>query len=140
MGSHESLENLVRTGGLKPEPTDKNECIGLIRSALDRLKDAQNAALSYASRFDLAYNSAHALALAALRLKGYRSDRRYLVFQCLPHTIQLDRVQVRLFALCHERRNLAEYEGYMDVDDTLLAELLTATDALRLLVEKQMKA
>lgn len=140
MGSHESLENLVRTGGLKPEPTDKNECIGLIRSALDRLKDAQNAALSYASRFDLAYNSAHALALAALRLKGYRSDRRYLVFQCLPHTIELDRVQVRLFALCHERRNLAEYEGYMDVDDTLLAELLTATDALRLLVEKQMKA
>lgn len=140
MGSHESLENLVRTGGLKREPTDKNECIGLIRSALDRLKDAHNAALSYASRFDLAYNSAHALALAALRLKGYRSDRRYLVFQCLPHTIELDRVQVRLFALCHERRNLAEYEGYMDVDDTLLAELLTVTDALRLLVEKQMKA
>lgn len=140
MGSHESLENLVRTGGLKREPTDNNECIGLIRSALDRLKDAHNPALSYASRFDLAYNSAHALALAALRLKGYRSDRRYLVFQCLPHTIELDRVQVRLFALCHERRNLAEYEGYMDVDDTLLAELLTATDALRLLVEKQMKA
>lgn len=25
-------------------------------------------------------------------------------------------MQVRLFALCHERRNLAEYEGYMDED------------------------
>ncbi|WP_341960064.1 hypothetical protein [Pseudomonas sp. RC10] len=139
MGSLESLENLVRTGGLKPEPADRAECIGLIRSALDRLQDAHNSTLSYASRFDLAYNSAHALALAALRLKGYRSDRRYLVFQCLPHTINLDKVQVRLFALCHERRNLAEYEGYMDIDEALLEELLTSTERLRQLVENEMK-
>lgn len=84
---NEPLANLVRTGGLKAEPADKNECIGLARSALDRLLDAHNSALSYASRFDLAYNAAHAMALSALRLKGYRSDRRYLVFQCLPHTL-----------------------------------------------------
>lgn len=139
MGSTESLENLVRTGGLKSEPTDRNECLGLIRSALDRLQDAHNTTLSYASRFDLAYNSAHALALAALRLKGYRSDRRYLVFQCLPHTIALGKVQVRLFALCHERRNLAEYEGYMDVDEPLLAQLLASTEALRQLIDRAMQ-
>lgn len=110
---------------------------GLVQSALDRLRDAHNSALSYASRFDLAYNSAHALALAALRLKGYRSDRRYLVFQCLTHTLALDNLSVRLFALCHERRNLAEYEGYMDTDETLLAELLETTEALRRLVENE---
>jgi hypothetical protein len=73
-----------------------------------------------------------------MRMKGYRSDRRYLVFQCLPHTIELDKVKVRLFALCHERRNLAEYEGYMDVDEPLLVELLASTDALRLLVQSDM--
>lgn len=140
MGGIESLENLVRSGGLKREPTDKNECIGLIRSALDRLQDAQNPTLSYASRFDLAYNSAHALALAAMRLKGYRSDRRYLVFQCLPHTLNLDSVKVRMFALCHERRNLAEYEGYMDVDEALLTELLTNTESLRQALEQEMNA
>lgn len=137
---NEPLANLVRTGGLKAEPADKNECIGLVRSALDRLLDAHNSALSYASRFDLAYNAAHALALAAMRLKGYRSDRRYLVFQCLPHTLNLDKVRVRLFALCHERRNLAEYEGYMDIDDALLAELLTSTEALRGLLAPEMAA
>ncbi|MCF7545771.1 hypothetical protein [Pseudomonas petrae] len=137
---NEPLANLVRTGGLKAEPADKNECIGLVRSALDRLLDAHNSALSYASRFDLAYNAAHALALAAMRLKGYRSDRRYLVFQCLPHTLNLDKVRVRLFALCHERRNLAEYEGYMDIDDALLAELLTSTEALRGLLASEMAA
>lgn len=138
MGSNENLDNLVRSGGLKAEPPDRKECIGLVRSAADRLRDAQNPTLSYASRFDLGYNAAHALALTALRLKGYRSDRRYLVFQCLPHTIALEKVQVRLFALCHERRNLAEYEGYMDVDEPLLKELLTSTEALHIQVQGAM--
>lgn len=126
----EQLENLVLTGGLKAEPPDANESAGLLRSAVDRLKDAHNSALSFASRFDLAYNSAHALALYALRQKGYRSDKRYLVFQCLAHTVTVSKTQVRIFALCHERRNLAEYEGYLDVDEKLLEELLQATDVL----------
>jgi len=131
MGSNDSLENLVRSGGLKAEPHDIKECEGLFRSATDRLKDAQASGLSFSSRFDLAYNSAHALALVALRLQGYRSDRRYLVFQCLCHTLALDKAAVRLFALCHERRNLAEYEGYMDEDENLLAELIAATAKLQ---------
>lgn len=79
----EQLENLVRAGSLKAEPPDVSELAGLLRSAQDRLKDAHNPLLSFASRFDLAYNSAHALALYALCQKGYRSDKRYLVFQCL---------------------------------------------------------
>lgn len=44
--------------------------------------------------------------------------------------MDISKTQVRIFALCHERRNLAEYEGYLDVDEKLLAELLQATDAL----------
>jgi hypothetical protein len=130
MSSKDNLENLVHSGGLKAEPPDRKECEGLLRSAIDRLKDAHNPALSFASRFDLAYNAAHALSLSALRLRGYRSDKRYLVFQCLVHTLDVGKAQVRLFALCHERRNLAEYEGYMDVDEALLADLLAATDSL----------
>ena len=131
MGNLENLENLVRSGGLKAEPPDRKECEGLMRSATDRLRDAQVSQLSFASRFDLAYNAAHAIALTALRLCGYRSDKRYLVFQCLAHTMDASNIAVRLFALCHERRNLAEYEGYMDEDPALLAELLSHTEHLR---------
>ena len=131
MGNLENLENLVRSGGLKAEPPDRKECEGLMRSATDRLRDAQVSQLSFASRFDLAYNAAHAIALTALRLCGYRSDKRYLVFQCLAHTMDASKIAVRLFALCHERRNLAEYEGYMDEDPALLAELLSHTEHLR---------
>ena len=54
MGSNENLENLLRSGGLKAEPPDRKECEGLMRSAVDRLKDAQTSSLSFASRFDLA--------------------------------------------------------------------------------------
>ena len=138
MSSKDNLENLVRSGGLKAEPPERKECEGLKRSAIDRLKDARNPTLSFASRFDLAYNAAHALALTALRLQGYRSDKRYLVFQCLLHTLDVSKLQVRLFALCHERRNLAEYEGYMDVDEELLGNLVAATDVLLAQVQEAM--
>jgi len=138
MSSKANLENLVRSGGLKTEPPDRKECEGLLRSAMDRLQDARNPALSFASRFDLAYNAAHALALTALRLQGYRSDKRYLVFQCLAHTLDVGKAQVRQFALCHERRNLAEYEGYMDVDEALLADLVALTDSLLAQVQQAM--
>ncbi|EJN21564.1 hypothetical protein PMI35_05185 [Pseudomonas sp. GM78] len=138
MGSNESLENLVRSGGLKVEPPERKECEGLMHSATARLKDAQTTSLSFASRFDLAYNAAHAIALTALRLSGYRSDKRYLVFQCLVHTVDANKLQVRLFALCHERRNLAEYEGYMDEDEALLVQLLESTSQLLIRVQEQM--
>jgi hypothetical protein len=138
MSSKDNLENLVRSGGLNKEPPDRKECEGLLRSAIDRLKDAHSPALSFASRFDLAYNAAHALALTALRLQGYRSDKRYLVFQCRVHALDVGKAPVRLFALCHERRNMAEYEGYMDVDEALLVDLLAATDSLLAQVQKAM--
>ncbi|HVS14100.1 MAG TPA: hypothetical protein VMV46_09250 [Thermoanaerobaculia bacterium] len=72
---------------LKREPPAPSELEGLIASAVARLRDAENEDLSYDSRFDLAYNAAHALALAALRSHGYRADKRYLVFQALAHTL-----------------------------------------------------
>ena len=87
--SYPQLDNLVRIGQLKAEPASEAECQGLLRSGLHRLEDAGLKELSLESRFDLAYNAAHALSLAALRYRGYRSESRYLVFQCLQHTINL---------------------------------------------------
>ena len=45
MGSNESLENLLRSGGLKVEPPERKECDGLMRSSIVRLKDAQTTSL-----------------------------------------------------------------------------------------------
>ena len=118
------LDNLVRIGKLKAEPPAQEEFDGLIRSGLVRLRDAENAALSLESRFDLAYNAAHALSLAALRWHGYRSENRYLVFQCLTHTLALEAAQWRVLDQAHNKRNLAEYEGDLDVDDALAEALI----------------
>ena len=67
-----TLENLVKISQLKKEAADKREFIGLLNSAKDRLKDAENKSLSYSSRFDLAYSAAHGFAFAALSTSGCR--------------------------------------------------------------------
>ena len=92
--------------------------------------DARRADLAFDSRFDLGYNAAHSLALYALRRMGYRSDNRYLVFQVLPHTLGLPAAQWRVLAKAHERRNLAEYEGHLEHDERLLADMLAAAELL----------
>jgi hypothetical protein len=84
------LEHLCSPSGvLKREPPDAAEIAGLLRTGNTRLTDATNDMLALESRFDLAYNAAHALCLAALRKKGYRPGNRYIVFQVLPHTLGL---------------------------------------------------
>jgi hypothetical protein len=98
-----------------------------VGSARKRLADARKENLSFESRFDLAYNAAHAFALAALRRQGYRSGNRYVVFQVIPHTLGLDAIVWRVLAKCHERRNLAEYEGHFEVDEQLLTDLIDCT-------------
>ena len=125
------LDNLCGPGkALKAEPPDAAELAGLIRTGKARLADARNTTLALESRFDLAYNAAHALCLAALRMKGYRSGNRYTVFQVLPHTLGLGPEVWRVLDLCHSRRNLGEYEGLLDVDARLVADLITATQAV----------
>lgn len=118
------LENLVRVAQLKREPPAIGEIEGLLRSGQIRLADAERHDLSPESRFDLAYNAAHSLALAALRAHGYRSESRYLVFQCLRHTVDLPDVQWRVLDQAHRKRNLAEYDGKVDVDEALLDAML----------------
>lgn len=126
----DKLDNLVRAGQLKKESPRADELTGLRRSGLARLADAERSDLSFESRFDLAYNAAHALALYALRRMGYRSENRYLVFQTLPHTAGLSAGHWRVLAKAHQARNSAEYEGYLEQDERLLADALAATRAL----------
>lgn len=121
------LDNLARIRQLKAEPGTQSEIDGLLKSGNARLKDAQLKGLSLDSRFDLAYNAAHAFSLAALRWHGYRSESRYTVFQCLEHTVSLPAEQWRVLDQAHRKRNLAEYEGHLDVDQALVEALIRVT-------------
>ena len=126
--ANEHLDNLTARGLLKTEAPTRDEVSGLIRSGTARLADAKNAELSLESRFDLAYNAAHALSLAALRIAGFRARNRYLVFQCLEHTVGLPNENWRVLDQAHRKRNLAEYEGVIDVDENLVEALIRAAE------------
>jgi hypothetical protein len=139
--SLENLANLVKTNKLKVETFDQSEFDGLIKSGKARLKDAKIKALSTESRFDLAYNAAHALALAALRWHGYRPDNsRYIVFQALQHTLNLDVGTWRILDKCHHMRNVAEYEGFLEVEDQLLKDLISATQTVQVELQTLLKS
>ena len=135
------LDRLVKAGVLHPEPPAEAEIAGLIASADARLADAGKRDLSMESRFDLAYNAAHALAAAALRIHGYRAQKRYVVFQTLGTTLGVSTVTWRVLDRCHQARNETEYEGAQSIDekmtDELLAAALTVREALRKLRAKR---
>ena len=101
-----------------------------------RLKDAQNAQNAIESRFDLAYNAAHALCLAALRYRGFRPKNRYIVFQVLPHTLGLGPEVWRVLAKAHEIRNCGEYEGDLEVDERIVKDLVAAGEKVAAALEK----
>ncbi len=124
------LDNLVRIGQLKAEPRNDREVTRMLAMAQTRLSDAKLNKLSLEGRFTSAYNAAHAAALAALRWHGYRSENRYTVFQCLPHTLGWPANRWRVLDTAHQKRNLAEYEGYLEVEESTVAEMCILVQGL----------
>jgi len=118
-----TLDNLVRIGQLKAEPRNETEIRRMLAMARTHLGDAQLTGPSPEGRFLSAYNAGHAAALSALRWHGYRSENRYAVFQCLPHTLNWPAPRWRVLDAAHRKRNVAEYEGFLEVEESAIAEL-----------------
>jgi hypothetical protein len=134
--SKPELDNPVKIRKLKVEPPSRSEYEGMLGAAKTRLRDAQNEDLDSDSQFDLAYGAAHRLAAATLRREGYRSEDRITVFQALVHTVGTDKADIQIFIKAHNERNLAEYEGRAEIDETLLADLIRCTKKLEEAVVK----
>ena len=132
----QELDNLVKIGRLKAEPASKTEFAGMLASARRGLTDAQNESIERDSQFTLAYGAAHSFALAALRHQGYRSENRITVFQTLVHTLGTANADIQIFLQAHNERNLAEYEGRVDIAEELLGALIACTKRLAAAIEK----
>ena len=124
------LDNLVRIHKLKAEAQDAGEIGRFIAMANTQLADAGQQGVSLQGRYTSAYTAAHVSALAALRWHGYRSENRYLVFQCLEHTVGWPAERWRTLSEAHAARNRAEYEGYFELQDRDLDALIQAARAL----------
>jgi hypothetical protein len=134
--SKDALENLVKIGQLKVEPSNAVEIERMLVMARKHLSDAKQEANSLEGRFISAYSVGHAAALAALRWHGYRSENRYQVFQCLGSTVGWSAVQWRQLDSAHNKRNLAEYEGYLEVESSYVEGLIELVTLLLSDVER----
>jgi len=54
----------------------------------------------------------------------------------LEHTLGLDTKAWKVFDLCHTRRNRAEYEGLLDINEQLVKDLITATEVVLTEIDK----
>jgi hypothetical protein len=122
--SNAALVNLAKIGQLKIEPSSTLDIERLLAMAHKHLEDAKRVANSLEGRFISAYSVGHAAGLTALRWHGYRSENRYLVFQTLQHTVGWTPVQWRQLDIAHNKRNLAEYEGYLEVEPSYVQGLI----------------
>lgn len=132
----EALNNLARIGKIKAEPMNRAEIDRMLTMARKRLEDAAFLQISEEGRFTSAYNAIHAAALAALRWHGYRSENRYIVFQSLGHTLDWPSNKWRVLDAAHQKRNLAEYEGFLEIEESTIAELCALAQELISDVEK----
>ena len=128
--SNTALENLAKIGQLKKEPASALDVSRLLVIAHKHLDDARRESNSIEGRFISAYSVGHAAGLAALRWHGYRSENRYLVFQTLQHTVGWTAVQWRQLDTAHNKRNLAEYEGYLEVEPSYVKGLIEVVSLL----------
>ena len=125
----DALSNLAKIGKIKAEPMNRAEIDRMLVMARKRLADSSFPQVSQEGRFTSVYNAIHGAALAALRWHGYRSENRYIVFQSIGNTLGWPASQWRVLDAAHQKRNLAEYEGFLEIEESAIAEL-------RLLAEK----
>ncbi len=124
------LDNLVKIRQLAAEPRNETEIRRLLRMAQTHLADAQQASVSVEGRYLSAYAAGHSAGLALLRHHGYRSENRYIVFQSLTHTLGWPAARWRLLDAAHRARNLAEYEGFMEVELSQVTALIGVVSLL----------
>jgi hypothetical protein len=125
-----ALDNLVKIRQLATEPRNETEIRRLLRMAQTHLTDAQQSSVSVEGRYLSAYAAGHSAGLAVLRHHGYRSENRYIVFQSLTHTLNWPAERWRLLDAAHRARNLAEYEGFMEIELSQVMALIAVVTLL----------
>ena len=93
-------------------------------------------------RFDIAYNAALQLAVAALAASGFQAERQnkhQRAIECLAFTIQLENADVDFLNGCRRKRNTAVYDRIGQISDSEAAEVLAFAQRLRTFVGRWLK-
>ena len=111
-----SLDNLVKVKQLQHHTTNPAEVARLLAAAEASLTDADNANLSDASRFDLAYKTIMQCAMVGLLANGYRPStttpgHHQTMIQSLGLTLGVENRVWFVLDTLRKKRNLSDYSG-----------------------------
>lgn len=134
----DAYNNLIKINSLKESDRDEDELQQYINVGTDLLRDAQNAALSPYSRYMLAYDGIHSLAMAVLLHYGTRpgndKGHRSIAFEKLIDELKIDLGLRKIIKDAHDRRNETTYRSALPPISHKDAENVIA--ALRMVLPK----
>jgi hypothetical protein len=135
------LRTLVERNALREERAAPLEVQGLLSSAKDYLADARRQTNSQATRFNVAYEAAHAIALAAMRALDLRPAQgpghRAVVFNALNSTTGATAAVFVPLMKANDKRNKLTYDGLTTFSAAELAELIDCATALERIVRAE---
>jgi hypothetical protein len=140
-----SLKAWLAKGALQAHKPSTKEIAGLLALADRNLADAGVRGLSAEGRFQFAYNTALAMATAALHAAGYRTNSNVpghhaLTVGSLEHTIGVDAALVRTFDAFRRKRNRVSNDDPAAVSAKEAADMLVLAAQLRHDVEAWLRA
>lgn len=127
----ENLERLVERRQLSRHQATRSEVASHLKVAGQYLGAARLAGIPEPIRFSNLYDAAHAIALAGLKLAGYRvpdgEGNRQLTLNCVEQTLALKKGASTAFIESNRLRSLMQYQGVdVDVPDHLIESLESA--------------
>jgi len=130
-----SLSDWSSNGWLAEHQTTREEIAALLALSDRDLRDAKKGRLSTDWQFNIAYNAALQVALAALAASGYRPARggphHHYAIQSLAFTLSVDSNTIRLLDRFRKKRNAAEYDQVGAVSGQEVKEMLELATELR---------
>lgn len=129
-----SLDNLVKTGQLKPHETTVGEIRRLLSAVQRNLQDARVVGLSDETRFDTSYKAIMQCALVALMASGYRPatnapGHHQTMIASLRLTLGASQPDWLVLDALRRKRNLNDYTGD-PIDAASVHECIERAEAL----------
>lgn len=129
--SSQNLERLAESRRLVRHQAAGREVENHLKVAREFAAAARLRGVPEAIRFSNLYDAAHAVALAGLKLSGYRAPdgegNRQLTLACVEQTLALRKGSAAAFVEANRLRSLMQYQGAdVDVPDHLIETLESA--------------
>jgi hypothetical protein len=128
-----SLHNLVGRG-LEKAATDKAEVARYLAKIRRKLEDSRKTSISLDSRFDIAFEALLQIALAALRVNGYRTTteagHQQLAIQVLPKSLGVEAKEVRTLDEFRKKRSIGLYEADFEPSESEVKAVIRSVESL----------